>query len=416
MLLGEEEEKTYLVLFQNNMELRPTGGFIGSFALVTFSKGRMVDINVMDVYSADGQLKGHVEPPTPIKEYLNEANWYLRDSNWDPDFPTSADRAEWFLDKEIEKKVDGVIAVDLELVKDIVDIKGSVYLHDFDKEITAENLYEVTQYESEKDFFPGSRRKAFFLTALSQEILNLLSSGDLNKYELAKAIYSNLDERHVQIYFHDTDAQDAVSNAYWSGEVKVPECNVENCYADFIGFAEANLGVNKANFFIDRSIRVKTSVSEGLVEREASVTLKNNANSALGNEARYKAYLRAIAPKDSFFDEVEIKGAENKTIQPEIKYYNNRVEAGVITQVMPGGDNIITFKWSGKNDLDLYQEGEYRMYIRKQAGVYEDPLEIMFDFPEDVNLFGIPDFSLTSEGYNGYNTTLIKDKYFLIYW
>ncbi|MCX6705358.1 MAG: DUF4012 domain-containing protein, partial [Candidatus Woesebacteria bacterium] len=61
-LLGQDKSKTYLVLFENNMELRPTGGFIGSFGLVTFDGGRLSDLTVNDVYSADGQLNGHVEP------------------------------------------------------------------------------------------------------------------------------------------------------------------------------------------------------------------------------------------------------------------------------------------------------------------------------------------------------------------
>ena len=68
------------------MELRPTGGFIGSYAIMTFDKGRLAEIVVNDVYTADGQLKGHVDPPEPIRKYLGEGGWFLRDSNWDPDF------------------------------------------------------------------------------------------------------------------------------------------------------------------------------------------------------------------------------------------------------------------------------------------------------------------------------------------
>ena len=106
-LIGQDQKRTYLVLLQNNNELRPTGGFIGSFAFLTFDKGKFVDFEVQDVYWADGQLKGHVEPPSELKKYLGEANWYLRDSNWDPDFPTSAVKAQWFLEKETGRVVDG---------------------------------------------------------------------------------------------------------------------------------------------------------------------------------------------------------------------------------------------------------------------------------------------------------------------
>lgn len=415
-LLGSVEDKTYLILFQNNLELRPTGGFIGAFALATFSKGRLTDINVMDVYVADDQLKGNVNPPQPIKEYLNEENWYLRDSNWDPDFPTSAERAEWFVDKEVSENVDGVIVVDLEFVKDIIETKGVLYLSEFNKELTADTLYEVAQEESEKDIFPGVKNKAFFLTALSQGIIDLVSSGDLDEFQLAKTVYTNLEEKHVQVFLHDKNSQEAISNAQWGGEVKIPGCDIDNCYADFFGIAEANFGKNAANYFINRSMESIIQLSEEVVEREVEITLTNNANLALGDKAKYTTYLRIMVPRDSFFGEVEMLGSDSNTIQPEIKYYDNRVEAGVLTTIMPGGEKIIKYKWTGRTQLDFSERGEYRMYVRKQAGTLEDPLTMAFGFPDNVNIYGNPAFSLTKEGYSGYNTTLINDKYVLIYW
>ncbi|MCD6225716.1 DUF4012 domain-containing protein, partial [bacterium] len=99
-LTGREQPRRFLVLLQNNMELRPTGGFIGSLAVLQFTDGQLIDFKVNDVYQADGQLKGHVEPPAPIKNILGEGGWYLRDSNWSPDFPVSAQRAAWFYRKE----------------------------------------------------------------------------------------------------------------------------------------------------------------------------------------------------------------------------------------------------------------------------------------------------------------------------
>ena len=155
VLLGMDKPMKYLILFQNNMELRPTGGFIGSFSIISFDKGRMTEIVVNDVYSADGQLKGHVDPPEALRIHLGEGGWYLRDANWDPDFSISADKIEWFLDKEINTKVDGVIAIDLSFVQKLLKITGPINLVDFSKTITAENIYINTQNEVESDFFPG---------------------------------------------------------------------------------------------------------------------------------------------------------------------------------------------------------------------------------------------------------------------
>ena len=81
--------KIYLLLLQNNMELRPTGGFIGSVGLLDLQDGKMNNLDILDVYTIDGQLKGHVDPPDPIRKYFNQPNWFLRDSNFDPDFANS---------------------------------------------------------------------------------------------------------------------------------------------------------------------------------------------------------------------------------------------------------------------------------------------------------------------------------------
>lgn len=171
-ILGSGEDKNYLILFQNNMELRPTGGFIGSYGVANFGGGKMNGLNINDIYSADGQLKGHIEPPLPIKNYLDEANWWFRDSNWNPDFPTSAERAEWFLNKEMDQQVDGVVAIDLQPIKDVLAYTGPIFLPDYNATITSDNLYEKTQEEAQANSFPGSRQKASFLTALSRTLIS----------------------------------------------------------------------------------------------------------------------------------------------------------------------------------------------------------------------------------------------------
>ena len=99
-IAGDEKNKTYLILFQNNTELRPTGGFIGSYGLMTVKSGSMGSLSIHDVYEADGQLKAHVDPPMAFRDYMSQPNWFLRDSNFDPDFALSAQQAEWFLEKE----------------------------------------------------------------------------------------------------------------------------------------------------------------------------------------------------------------------------------------------------------------------------------------------------------------------------
>ncbi len=111
-LLGFEGKREYVVLFQNNMELRPGGGFIGSYGLVKLDKGRVTDFTVHDVYDADGKLSTHIDPPYGLQRYMGAKHWFLRDSNFAIDFPQDAKQAETFLQLETGENVDGVIAID----------------------------------------------------------------------------------------------------------------------------------------------------------------------------------------------------------------------------------------------------------------------------------------------------------------
>lgn len=414
-ILGMSNPKKYLILFQNNMELRPTGGFIGSFALVSFTNGHLSDMNVLDVYSADGQLKGHVEPPVEIKNLLGEANWYLRDSNWEPDFTVSAERAEWFLDKEIQEKVDGVIAVDLEVVKDLIDHLGNVDISDYGKVVTSDNLYEITQNEAEKDFFPGSHQKASFLSALSNEVVRRIAEGKYNKLDIAKVFYDNLNQRHVQIYLHNTNAQKIVSSLNWDGAVKQPVCPNENCFSDWLGIAEANLGVNKANVFIERSFDVVSNISGNNIERKLVIRFRNNAPNAIDYAGFYKAHLRLMLPDNVYLESVE-EGTGNsyKESEYEAKELLNRKDVGLLVLLKPQEEKQYRFKWVSKNNYSKNDPSEYRFYFRKQAGTSGDRFDMALINESEMIIN--PAFGLTDSNTYRYNTTLDEDVFVLAKW
>lgn len=416
-ILGRDMPVKYLVLFQNNMELRPTGGFIGSFALVTFNQGKIVGLNVSDVYTADGQLKGYVEPPSPIKDYLGEANWFLRDSNWDPDFPSSATTAEWFLEKEIGESVDGVIAVDLEFARELIGEIGPIYLSDFGKEINSDNLYEITQYEVEKDFFPGSQKKATFLTALARELMDELINIPADKYiDVGKAITSSLDEKHIQVFLHNKITQRALADLGWDGGVYQPTCS-GNCYADWLGVVDSNVGVNKANYFINRRATLNVTMSEGEIIKELTILVENSANPALGNDATYKSYLRVLVPQKALFSDIEVNDVAGKEfVAPEITEVRGRKEAGVYIEVKSGHSKSITFFWKEKTDLSFEVPGEYRLYWRKQAGTISEQISASFVLPSTIATSGQEYLSLTDEGVLVYNTNLARDYSSRIFW
>lgn len=417
-LLGYDTPKTYLLLLQNNMELRPTGGFIGSFALVTFRNGKMIDNSIYDVYSADGQLKGYVEPPTPISDYLGEASWSLRDSNWDPDFASSARRAEWFLDKTLDREVDGVIGVNLEVVESILDSLGEIYLVDFEDTITSDNVYQRVQYEVESNFFPGSRKKANYLSSLNKAVLTQIEQANAKEYALlGRAMFERLESKDLQLFLHDESAQEVVKRSKWSGEVNILDCG-DNCINNFVGFVEANVGVNKANYHVVRNALLSTSYKNGELVNSLSI---NITNTETGQdripEERYKTYVRAIAPRNAEFGLVEIStGTEQNRVVADVSTLEARREAGVIVEVLPEQTKTVNFTWKLPAGELTDEKGQIELTWWKQSGVEPFSIQINLDLPAANTISSDPPLSLTEDMMPGYNTILSTDKSFVVSW
>jgi len=410
-LMGINLPKKYLVLFQNNMELRPTGGFIGSFALVTLNSGKITDITVSDVYSADGQLKGHVEPPKAIKEILGEGGWYLRDANWDPNFPSSASKIEWFLDKEIGEKVDGVIAIDLYFIKDMLKVTGPIKLPDYNNLISSENVYEITQSEVEDDFFAGSRKKSNFLTSLSRQFIFELQNMEMSKRaKLAFNLYKNMNEKHIQFFIHDTNIAGALEKLGIDGLVNLDMGCGERCIKSGYYLVDANLGVNKANYYINRNQVINISPNKENISHELLVTYSNSAKKVLGKSGVYKSFTRLLLPKDAQLE--KIRQYDNnggyKDLEFVVDTLNNRKEAGFVIDVLPESSVMLQLFWYLPHQISQ-EGGEYKLKVFKQPGTDMDSLEVGIKQGEMNVISQIPLFSLTKEGNYLYNTNLRTD-------
>lgn len=384
------EKRIFLVLLQNNMELRATGGFIGSFALLTFEDGVLIDFETKDVYTADGQLKGHVEPPKEIKEILGEANWYLRDSNWNPDFTKTAKNAEWFLNKELGREVDGVIGFNLEAAKKLVGAFGEIYLPDFNEKINSNNLFERAEFWSENKFFPGSTQKAAFLGLLGQQLFENIKAAQPEEYfKVSRAILESLDEKEILVFVHDSSLAKALYQLNWDGSVRSPECSLDNCYSDYLYLVESNLGVNKANYFIRRSLEKKVELKEnGQINHQLKIHYENTAISESWPGGKYVNWLRIYFPKETKIEEItaynSLNAQERKTVTSEDRTEEIKDDKEII-----GFRVDIPIKQRWTLEINYQQEWKpnqekfaYFLYWQKQSGYQETPISLLVSFPQ----------------------------------
>ncbi len=383
--------KDFLILMQNEMELRPNGGFIGSFGVLSFEDGRFLNLEVGDVYDIDGQLKGHVEPPKPIKEILGEASWYLRDANWQADYLQSAKDIEWFFKKETGRNIDGIITINLAAAKELVEAVGEVWVADYNEKVTAENLYEQAQFHSEKGFFAGSRQKSMFLGKLAGQLVEEVKEAqDFKQLAIVKALLKSLDNNEIQIYAKDAQIKIDLANMGWDGSMYVGGCAVENCLADYLYIVEANLGVNKSNYFLKRSVDRLVDISSRSVSRVIKISYENTARSTTWPGGDYKNYMRVYIPVETNIAEISIYDTvdpTNKKIltsnELEVTTRGDKRELAFLVTVPITKKRTVEIRYSSSVDLNLYNEYSYLSYIQKQSGFGETPIVSLVSYPSD---------------------------------
>ena len=351
--------KQYMILFQNESELRPTGGFIGSYGMLKFEKGRLLGLEIKDVYEADGQLRGHVEPPWEIKNVLNEAKWFMRDANWKADFTKTSADIQWFLDKETGQKVDGVIGIDLAVAKSFLKVIGEVYISDFKETINEANLYEQAEFYAETKFFPGSVQKASFLGAVGKQLFEEIKGLSVEKkMMLTQSMIDLLEQNEIQIALNNQEPAKTITDLGWDGKIYNGKCGVADCIADYLYVVEANLGVNKANYFLNRSIEQTVNITQNQVERILRINYENTAKNNNWPGGDYKNYLRIYLPKDVNIAQIKVVDAGDVA---NFKIYNNnelrikevegKKEIGFLVIVPILKKRIVEISYSSKIDL-----------------------------------------------------------------
>lgn len=402
LLLGFDRVQTYLVLFQNNMELRPGGGFIGSYGLLTFKNGSVSDFSLHDVYDADGQLTGHVEPPYLVRRHMGIVHLYLRDSNFSPDFPTAASTSANMLHLETRQNVDGVIAVDVFFVRTLVQAMGSVFVPDYNETVNANNFYLLTQTHVEKDFFPGSTQKKDFLRSLFAAMQLRLSDKNAIPYlSLGKLISTAISEKHLLFAFPDASMQHLFSINNMSSALLDTREISETTYNDFLGISEANIGTNKANAFVHRKVEQKTTMTEdGILQTTVVIRYKNDSDEWPGGN--YKNYLRIITPKETLLTGITIDGVP-QVVTPAITDYllyerpdftpppglevetimeHEKTISGFLATIPKGKFTTIAVSYTSPPPPEPRQNILYNLWYFKQPGTDVYPYSFVFSYPE----------------------------------
>lgn len=407
--LAAVKPRTYLILFQNNMELRSTGGFIGSYAILQIDNGHISDFRIEDVYTADGQLKGHVEPPAAFRKYMSQPHYFLRDSNFDPDFAVSGEKAAWFLEKELGTKVDGVIGINLFLAQKILKVIGPVQLADFNNEkISAENFFQKEQQFVEKDFFPGSTQKKDFLTALNNTIIAKLTSDQHFLFSILPVIKQAFEEKNILLYTRDSTLQKMIEEKGYGGRMAEVKCTDSTdgsgnfiggsiCFSDYLSVIETNLGVNKVNYFISKSVTVEKKIGgDGKISSVVTLSYENDSLPEInkGNNT-YTNYLRLFVPLGSKLNSVTLNGFPIPLSDIDIEnYQSDKISIGFLVKIAPENKGVVKISYDLPRSI-AREDKYYQLLFQKQGGDKLAPIVLSLTYPVNFSFkpFNFPSTS-----------------------
>jgi len=413
--LGYDGPKEYLVLFQNPMELRPTGGFIGSYAKVILDQGNISSILFDDIYNPDGQLEqknlGAPLPADMQEAFPSFKKLYLRDANWWISFPESSRNIAALYKLATGEQIDGVLAVDLDFVRELLEVTGPIYLGSYDQTVTSSNLFEVTQYQSEGSYFEGSPQKKNFLKLLGNKLLEqIIASDNSQKLRLVAVVKESLEQKHLLISLFDNEASYTLAENGWDGHVNPP------INSDFIMAVDTNVGGNKANYFVRRNLNyeVKNTYREGTLEGFLTITYHNTAKAGAWPASSYKNYLRVLVPKDSFLNEANIEqlsATDKSGDKPSIKVStdNGFTVFSYGFELPPGESLTLKLHYTLPQELNLRPfVKNYNLEVLKQPGTAGDPFTFKFYTPFGRQLSIPQGFKAESDG-TSYSSLLNTD-------
>ncbi len=362
-LVGHPSENRYLVVLQNSDELRPTGGFLGTIGYVRVQSADVKEMRFDDVYAIDNPVSGvwTDQPPTPLKQHLGVPAWFLRDRNWSPDFPTSAeDMMRTYLAERAliatttADRLDGVIAFTPEFFEDLLRFTGPIAVDG--KTFTAENFFDQLQYDTEQGFLnqgiPVERRKEIVLHLGDALFKKLMDQSTDRIPILLDLLTDNLAKKSVLFYLRDPRTRSLLDDRGWTGRVA-------GTPGDYLWIVDANLAALKTDGKMEKEVKYQVDLATGL----ATVILRyhNTVRTIDWRYTRYRDYVRVYVPEGS--ELVSTAGA----LAQDRNQAGGREEPGTVDVMKELGKTVFGAFWA----IEPGETRELRFTYRLPVAVLE---------------------------------------------
>lgn len=359
--------RTYLVMLQNNYELRPGGGFLGQYAVIKIQDGKVIKFTLEDANLLDQRITAQIPTPYPFRQKLQLKNWKFRDSNFSPDFPTNVDKAQYFYRLAGGwEKFDGVIAINSDVFNEALKITGPITVPGYNKTFTSEDGALVLEEVVERAYLGDDvaaelkqQRKNIMKSLGSIMVEKLATVGNIS--QLVDFSREQLENKNIMLHFTDESLQALVADVHWDGSVKT------DWDGDYLLAVDANMGALKTDYYMERSLSYVVDLTLEKPTAVFTYTYKNTAPYGDWRTSDYHTYLRLYVPEGATFLERKWVGS------PRLGEDFGKTYFGVMVDVRMGEEvqGMITYQLP-----DRFKDESYKILIQKQSGVQEVPIDI----------------------------------------
>lgn len=349
-----DKEQNWLVLTQDYLEARPSGGFPGTYTHIVTSNGDVTSIKLDDIWNFDKPLEAQNKPQ------LNQSSWWAH-------FPHAAKYAIQVYEKHTGQKIDGVMTIDPTGIRYILKSLGPVHVPDFNETVNEKNV--IDKILSYSPYVKDGRREAkhkLFIASIVKAINQKLSGFDVlsKRNEISKDFLRALERKHILIYAKNVELQKVLEENKWAGSIASEDAK------DFLAVRDYNAGTNKVDLYIGRDIDYRIDIVSGgkpkarleikYSYKRDPILYKKYGDMAEQKFVQYKDILKIYTPKGSklidysgYDGYVEEEAEDGKT-----------VFKGLIT-LNPETEKRLVLRYR----LPFEIENEYRLFVSKQPGV-----------------------------------------------
>lgn len=414
--LGDAGPQTYLLLAENEDELRPTGGFITAVGTALLQDGKIASMTFENSGDLDDWTKPYPTAPWQLQDYMNSPVLVLRDANWFTNYPTAARYAETLYSYIDARSEDGVIAFDQQALVQMLKITGPLSLEGVWYPIDSTNVVDymrTAKIPTPEQWSSPEWNYKLFMKKIADAMEQRIFSGEVPLETLVPGIQTILNEHHVLIQVDNPYVAGLLAKYHWDGAVRYPG-------GDFLMTVDTNVGYNKTSALVKTSLDYDVDLTTPLLPQATLTVVHQNSAPEMickqwdkirsWDENQYPIsdcywnYMRVYVPQGSKMLDSTTQDVPGywMIVKTDIPAHVDELDEGIrniqafgTMMVVPGSESLTTVMQYSLPATTIQQPGPnqfiYTLHLQKQPGTKAIPVVLRVHLPGSATIGQAPE-------------------------